>query len=129
MYYKLRAYNPLGSHFGLALVAPHDLMDFIEVLTFNRAIYDARYEMLNLGFRVTPTAGTDYPCGPSLPGRERFYTHTGATLDFDSWLRSVNQGHVFVTNGPMIEFDVNGQLMGGEISLDGPDSVFVEARL
>ena len=41
----------------------------------------AWYEILNTGFRITPTAGTDYPCvGASIPGRERFYTKVEGQL-------------------------------------------------
>ena len=59
--------------FGLAIDLPHGLLSFLEVLQFNRGVYEAWYEILNTGFRITPTAGTDYPCvGASIPGRERF---------------------------------------------------------
>ena len=56
------AYAPNGMmiavHDGMAVVAPHDLLHFMEVLQFNRSGYEAWYELLALGLRVTPTAGS-----------------------------------------------------------------------
>ncbi|MBM3945483.1 MAG: hypothetical protein FJ317_08375, partial [SAR202 cluster bacterium] len=56
------ASEALGGHYGAATVLPGGLLNFIEVLTFNRPDYDTWYDALNMGFRVTPTAGSDYPC-------------------------------------------------------------------
>ena len=59
---------------GIALTAPQGLVEFMEMLQFDFANYSVWYELLNLGFRVAPSAGTDFPCGPySHPGRERVY--------------------------------------------------------
>jgi hypothetical protein len=114
------AYAPngmsLAAHDGMAVVAPHDLLHFMEVLQFNRSGYEAWYELLALGFRVTPTAGTDYPCADqSLPGHERFYTKVEGPFRYASWLDGVRQGRTFVTTGPIVEFHVNGMEIGEEI--------------
>ena len=116
------AYGPSGSllspHDGMAVVAPHDLLDFVEVLQFNRSGYEAWYDLLALGFRVTPTAGTDFPCADqSIPGHERFYTKVDGPLTYARWLDAVRRGRTFVTTGPVIELRVDGQEMGGEIAL------------
>ena len=59
---------------GLALDVPFGLVDFIEVLQGGRLVTDTWYPFLNLGFKVNPAAGSDYPYfGPSLPGVERYY--------------------------------------------------------
>ena len=108
----------LAVHDGMAVVAPHDLLHFMEGLQFNRSGYEAWYELLALGFRVTPTAGTDYPCGgQNLPGHERFYTKVEGPLRYASWLDGVRQGRTFVTTGPIVEFHVNGMDIGGEVFL------------
>ena len=66
----------------MAVVAPHDLLHFVEVLQFEWPHYDVWYQALDLGLPITPTAGTDFPCGPwSVPGRERFYTRVEGELD------------------------------------------------
>lgn len=61
---------------------------------------------------MAPTAGTDHPCGPALPGAERFYTQLNGPLTPNAWLESVRLGRTFVTDGPMVEFHVNGQGIG-----------------
>ena len=124
------ATEKLGGQWGLAVVLPHHLVDFIEVFQFNRPVYSTWYDVLNLGFRVTAIAGTDYPCAAAaIPGRERFYTKVDGELTYDGWLESVRAGKTFVTNGPILEFSVDGIDMGGEIALDSPASVTVAGRV
>jgi hypothetical protein len=80
---------------------------------------------LNLGLRLTPTAGTDFPCGPawSIPGRERFYTRLDAPPTRESWREAVRAGRTFVTNGPLVELRVGAARIGDEIVLDAPASL------
>ena len=119
----------VGGRYGLPVVLPRGLPDFIELMQFNHHYYDAWYDMLNLGFRVTPTAGTDYPCGPAqIPGRERFYTRVEGPLSYDAWLEAVRAGKTFVTNGPVLEFSVDGRGMGEELRIPGPGPVAVAGR-
>jgi hypothetical protein len=109
---------------GMAVVLPHNLMHFVEVLQFNRTGYDTWYDLLALGFRLTATAGSDYPCGgQSLPGHERFYTKVDGPLTYAKWIESVRKGRTFVTSGPLVEFRVNGQEIGSDITLDNPSTV------
>jgi hypothetical protein len=101
---------------GLALDVPFELVDFIEVLQGGRLETGTWYPFLNLGFKVNPAAGSDYPYfGPSLPGAERYYVKLEGPFDADAWFASFKAGHVFVTNGPLIDLTVNGQGMGHEI--------------
>ncbi len=109
---------------GMAVVLPHNLMHFVEVLQFNRSGYKTWYDLLALGFRITATAGSDYPCGgQSLPGHERFYTKVEGPLTYPKWIESVRQGRTFVTSGPLVEFRVNSQDIGSEIVLDDVSTV------
>jgi len=101
---------------GLALDAPFNLVDFIEVLQGGRLGVENWYPYLNLGFKISPAAGSDYPYyGPSLPGVERYYVKLDRSFDADAWYASFKAGHVFVTNGPMLDFTINGRGMGEEI--------------
>jgi hypothetical protein len=123
-----------GGQVGVPIDLLDGLVDFIEVLQFDRADYSVWYDALNLGARVTPIGGTDYPAGPYLPGRERFYVQVDGPLDYTSWLEGLRRGRTFVTNGPMLEFTVAGETgelrgMGGELRLDKPAKVRIEARV
>ena len=121
--------SPIAAQDGMAVVAPHDLIRFAEVLQFNRSGYDAWYDLLALGFRVTPTAGTDFPCADqTLPGHERFYTKVAGPLTYAKWLDGVRQGRTFVTTGPMIEFSIDGQDIGSEIALDAAGTVEIAGK-
>jgi hypothetical protein len=95
-----------------------------------RGIYQTWYDALNLGFRITPIAGTDYPCGITAgvaPGRERFYTHVEGPLNYESWLEGIRRGKNFVTNGPVLEFRVQGKSIGEELVLKEGGRIPVEA--
>jgi hypothetical protein len=109
---------------GIAVVLPHGLLHFAEVLQFNRSGYETWYDLLALGFRITATAGSDYPCGgQSLPGHERFYTSVEGPLTYPKWIESVRRGRTFVTTGPLVEFRVNSQDIGGEVALEDSSTV------
>jgi hypothetical protein len=116
----ITGYAHLGELFngqrGLALDVPFGLVDFIEVLQGGRLNTEIWYRFLNLGYRILPAAGADFPYfGPTLPGVERTYVKVDGTLSPDSWFGGFRQGHVYVTNGPFLEFTVNGRQMGQEI--------------
>ncbi len=122
-----------GAEEGLAVWGHRSLLDFVEVLNLGFPFYERWYEALDLGLRLGPTAGTDYPCLPGLPGRERFYTRLDGPLEARAWLQAVRQGRTFVTNGPVVELAVGHAgrraLPGDELHLAAPDEVTVEARV
>jgi hypothetical protein len=101
---------------GLAIDVPFGLVDFIEVLQGGRIAMETWYNFLNLGFKVLPVGGADWPYfGPTLPGVERTYVKIDGAFNTDAWLRGFRSGHAFVTNGPFLEFSVNGRQMGEEL--------------
>ena len=115
---------------GGAVVLPHNLLHFVEVLQFNRGGYEVWYDFLNLGHRVAATAGTDYPCADqTIPGHERFYTRVAGELTYAGWLAAVKAGRTFVTTGPIVELQVQDQGIGGEISLAAPGKVQVRGSV
>ena len=104
---------------GLVLDVPFGLVDFIEVLQGGRLDTRNWYPFLDLGYKVSPAAGSDYPYfGPSLPGVERYYVKLDGPFDPDAWYRSFRAGHVFVTNGPLLEFSINGTGTEGAVLVD-----------
>ena len=116
---------------GLAIYAPLSLVFFVEVLQFDFPFYRVWYDLLDLGLRVAPTAGTDFPCGilAGAPGRERFYMQLDAPPTRASMVEAVRAGRTFVTNGPLLELEVDGVGIGGELRLEAPGRVPVEARV
>ena len=116
---------------GLTLDAPRGLVFFLEVLQFDFAWYRDWYALLDLGLRIAPTAGTDFPCGlfAGVPGRERFYVKLDAPPTRASLVAGVRAGRTFVTNGPLLELRVGDAGIGGEIALSGPATRPVRARV
>jgi hypothetical protein len=116
----MTGYAHLGELFngrrGLALDVPFGLVDFIEVLQGGRLNSEIWYSFLNLGYKIRPVAGADFPYfGPTLPGVERTYVKVNGAFSADAWLDGVRRGQVFVTNGPFVDITVNGKPMGEEL--------------
>jgi hypothetical protein len=89
---------------------------------------DLYYQYLNAGFRLSIAAGTD-KSGDDIPvGSNRVYAATKGKSDFAAWLTGIKAGTGFVTNGPLLEFDVDGHGPGEEIPFDVPRTVKVRAR-
>jgi hypothetical protein len=103
-------------------------IDFIEVLQFSQLNAMDYYDYLNLGLRLTAAAGSDVPWGSTI-GEVRTHVHVGPTLDIDGWYRGLKAGNTFVSNGPVLEFTVNGKLPGTEIACPAKGTVKVAARV
>ncbi len=116
-----------GAQNGLSIDLPLKLISFLEVLQFNGADFSVWYSILNTGFKMSPTAGSDYPFGGAPIGRERFYTRVEGPLTYQKWLDGIEQGRTFVSNGPLLEFTVNGRGLGEEVVLAEPGNVRVKA--
>lgn len=116
---------------GLSLDAPRKLVFFLEVLQFEFPWYQEWYDLLDLGLRITPTAGTDFPCGPyaGVPGRERFYVQLGGPPTRASFVAGVRAGRTFVTNGPLLELQVGEAGIGDDLVLAAAGAQRVLARV
>lgn len=119
----------LGIHKDLAMTMPTGKSDFGSIMQ-NRLGTDQYYEYLNLGFKLTASAGSDVPYGGAV-GITRVYAHLEKDQAFgaDAWFDAFGKGRTFVTNGPMLEFTVNGVLPGGEIVVEQNTRLNVKARV
>lgn len=72
---------------------------------------------------LPPVAGTDLPNfgfrdhWQPLFGEVRTYVRSGDQVDFEHWKQAVRRGEVFVTSGPIIDVQVNGEGPGGIVRL------------
>src|SRR5690606_22864196 len=88
------------------------------------------YRLLNCGFRVPISAGTDSFTNVTdhyTAGGGRVYVEGGPRFDYPAWLDAFRKGRSFASNGPMVWLTVNGSVPGAEVRLDGPGTVTVEA--
>jgi hypothetical protein len=67
------------------------------------------YALLDCGFRLRPTAGTASGVHPVPLGFGRVYVHLADGFSYENWLSGLNEGRSFVTTGPMLFAQVNGQ--------------------
>lgn len=118
----------LGIEKDMTLLIPRGKSDFASIMQ-NVLGTDRYYPFLNLGYRLTASAGSDVPYG-GVVGVTRVYVYTGQdrTFDVDEWFAAFRSGRTFVTNGPMIDFRVDEQLPGSVIGIDD-ESILVEATV
>lgn len=116
--------KPLTAEFPVDLALGK--VDYYEALGFvddPMATAHVWYRALNCGFRLPAGAGTDAMAnfaslrGPV--GMNRVYVRTGGPLDQRRLLDSLKAGRTFATNGPLLEFTVNGRGVGEELQLRG----------
>jgi hypothetical protein len=112
---------------GAALDIPYKLVDFFEVMQFGVAGTERWFDFLNLGYKLAPSAGTDYMWDFTLPGAERSYVHVDEPFTLQAWFDGLKRGETFVTNGPMLEFTVNGNPMGSVLQLKAGDNITIQA--
>jgi hypothetical protein len=104
-------------------------VDFLEILQFGSMNTEHYYHFLDLGFKLTATAGSDFPYGRRTQiGETRFYTYVGDDFTFDNWRSSFHAGHTFVSNGPIIDLKVNGVIPGEELDVAKGSTLSITAR-
>ena len=114
----------------LLLNLVHESIDFVEIFQFGVLNTADWYELLNAGFRVVGLAGSDFPAnlsrfaswpkGLPLLGPERSLVRAEAGRSaYSAWADGVRRGAVVVSNGPLIDFAVEGRSPGDTVEWDG----------
>jgi len=89
---------------------------------------DIYYHLLNAGIRIPPSAGAASGVLPNPVGYNRVYVQFDGEPTMAKWLAGVKAGRVFVSNGPLLRLNADGQLPGHvftspsgslELTLDG----------
>jgi TolB protein len=78
------------------------------------------YRLLNCGFRIAATAGTDNFSDvwrDPPPGSDRTYARVDGPLSLESWIAAVKAQRTFGSTGPLLFVDVAGHEPGDEIQL------------
>jgi hypothetical protein len=126
---------------GMTLNVLRGKVDFLELCQFcvpeGPLALDHYYHFLDLGYKLTATAGSDFPwCGRGprygFPGKDtpqignaRFYSFVGGPLSFEHWLGAVKAGHTFVTTGPMLFLKVNECFPGDTLDVAPGQTVHI----
>jgi TolB protein len=119
--------DPLKTGYGVARGFPVDLAlgvtEYLEVLTSAAHAWpttEVWHRALNCGFRISATGGEDSILSlhrTPIIGADRTYAYLGSKLDYPSWVEAFRTGRTFITNGPLLDFRINGHMPGDEIRL------------
>ncbi len=83
--------------------------------------FQTYYALLNCGFRLRPTAGTASGVHPVPLGFGRVYVHLPDGFSYDAWMRGLDAGRSFVTTGPMLMIEVDGQPPGTTLRIESAE--------
>lgn len=75
------------------------------------------YHILNCGLRIPPSAGSASGVLPNPVGYNRVYVYLDEPFSREAWFAALARGHTFVTNGPLLRGQANGQLPGTALKL------------
>lgn len=99
-------------------------VDYMEIVGFSdhKATANVWYRLLNLGFRIPAGAGTDamanYAWLRGPVGMNRVYAKVPAgPLKVENFLEALKKGRTMATNGPLLQFSLDGREIGYEIKL------------
>jgi hypothetical protein len=102
-------------------------VDFFEILQFRRLGLEEFYDFLNLGIKLTASAGSDLPWGDTI-GESRVFVYTGHHFSVDKWFEGLKSGHTFVSNGPMLTLTAGKAIPGDELRVKKDAALAVRVR-
>jgi hypothetical protein len=93
---------------------------------WSEAIY---YHLLNCGIRVPPAAGSGSGMNDNPVGASRVYVYCGDEFSLDRWWDGLENGRVFVSNGPLLRPLVHGQPPGYVFQMQSGEPLDLEIGL
>jgi hypothetical protein len=112
-----------GSGMEAPVAAVLGVMDAYNLADGLEADYQRYYRLLNCGLRIPASSGTDW----WIYDHNRVFVQIEGSLDYDAWIAGLRAGRTFVSNGPLLEMDVNGKAPGATIECSGAVEVTVSA--
>jgi TolB protein len=111
-----------------------DFYDIGALWSDELASADFYYRLLNAGFRLAATGGTDNFSDVFLdppPGSDRTFAHLSGPLTHQNWIDAIKRGRTFFSTGPLLMLTVDGREPGEEIALPAtaPASMRVKAEV
>jgi len=90
---------------------------------------DIYHRLLNCGIRVPPSAGSASGVLKNPVGYNRVYVHCGERMTYQDWWDGLRAGRVVVTNGPMLQPEVNGQMPGHVFRGNAGETIELQPKL
>lgn len=106
-------------HNGMGMEAPVaaalGVMNAYNIADGMEADYDRYYGLLNCGFRLPASSGTDW----WITDHNRVFVQVQGEFNYDTWIAGLGAGRTFVSNGPLLELRVNGKEPGATLETEG----------
>jgi len=95
-------------------------VDAFELTDDGQAALPLWYDLLSIGVRVPLAGASGKESNAQILGALRTYVKLEAAeeLTCSSWIEGLRAGRTFVTNGPLVEFTVNGQPPGSVVHVE-----------
>jgi hypothetical protein len=111
-----------------------DAFDVMSYSNKNRIELATWYDLLNHGFHLPASAGTDAAVNRTIDppvGGYRVYARVGpGPFTYGAWLEAIRGGASWVTNGPLVrEFKVGGAVLGKTVVVDSLPSFSLPVRV
>ena len=76
--------------------------------------YQIWYHLLNAEIRLPASTGTDW----HIQSSNRVYAYAPGAFSYEGWIAALRAGRTFISNGPALFFEANGEIPGGELGFD-----------
>lgn len=108
---------------------PRDRKQFLSPWGHAQWIQHIYNQLLECGLRIPPSAASGSGISPNPVGYNRMYVHVDGPFEPARWFESLKAGRVCVTNGPLLQPRVSGQLPGHVFSAPEGKSIELEIGL
>jgi hypothetical protein len=128
--------DPLEGSLGGGKALPVDValetIDGLEWTWSSQAALRVLHHAWNNDFRIAPICGEDANTSlhrHTLLGAVRTYAHLGSNFSATAWIEALKQGKTFMSNGPLLEFRIDGRIPGESLQITEGASVALEAEI
>jgi hypothetical protein len=90
---------------------------------------DVYFRLLDCGLRIPPSAGSGSGQALNPVGQNRVYVHVDGPLAYPDWWNNLRAGRAFITNGPLMNVSVDGELPGHVFQADRGTKLELEVGL
>lgn len=121
----------LGGAKGFAVDAALGTIHGVEWSGSSRGTYIVLHHALNNDLRIAPVGGEDANTSlhrHTMMGSVRTYAYTGSTFTAERWRDAIKAGRTFFSNGPLLQFTVDGRLPGESVQLHAAGTVTLRAE-
>lgn len=87
---------------------------------------DMYYRLLDCGFRLPLTNGSDHPARPL--GIARAYVRFDGDFSYSNWINGIRKGRTFTTSGPLLFLTVNNAKIGDVIDVAETKTLSITAK-